>query len=613
MPVAGFVGMSAGEVDVLTPTVPAGLLSAGATEFDVVVTTGTGINAQTSSLNAPGDQYLVGPVVKSLSVSSGLTSGGTSVKVNGTGFQNDATVAMIVPGFAPIAASASFKSTTEIDIVTPPVPAAELTMGQAKADLVVTEAAGAVKSAITANDVFVYGPLQVLSLDHEAGPFKGGTVVTLTGTGFTNAINVAFDPGSSNLPPLSAVPTVIDDDHVRITTPPFTGTPLSNGSAPYDLRVVVNTGTGTAESPANPAHDLFTYGQGFTATATPGPWPSAELRLQGLGFQPSQQVPILLKNQSDGQAIQLTILVADQDGSFDLTLDLTNFKRMCQVDVRALDSTTSQTIANAGPALDGGVMTGKVQYAEGKTVLEVGSVMQPAPGQGAPLKTGDELCAEDGGPDLGVQASQQPGSRLIYTKGFASNDGLQHANYGVLDNTDPIAIQGTVDLHPGPSVCLEFSASKSVVTSIAGSQLLSGPCPTPQPHSGSITISDPTAIIPGVQTICNLPSGGKLSGFAHCLSGGVNDSGELTLDGAVYYVIGNVTINGGLSGDPGTLLVNGTLTIHGPINFLTEDVEAFLTTGDIVLDPNGAALTTGNNVPNPPGNGVPNPSGNSTH
>ena len=104
-------------------------------------------------------------------------------------------------------------------------------------------------SAISPADHFSYGPV-VTGLSPAGGVTGGGTLVTITGTGFIGATAVYFgtSPGTDL--------TVVSDTTITASSPAGTGT--------VDVTVTNPIGT----SPLSPA-DVFTYGPTLTAYGAP--------------------------------------------------------------------------------------------------------------------------------------------------------------------------------------------------------------------------------------------------------------------------------------------------------------------------------------------------------
>ncbi len=95
----------------------------------------------------------------------------------------------------------------------------------------VTVTVSSVSTATTPADIFTYAPPPtVTGLSPTEGPLAGGTLVTITGTGFTGATAVEF--GSS----LATDVTVVNDTTITAESPPGTGsqpvTVITPGSPP---------------------------------------------------------------------------------------------------------------------------------------------------------------------------------------------------------------------------------------------------------------------------------------------------------------------------------------------------------------------------------------------
>ncbi len=161
------------QITATTPAHPAGVA-------DVVVTTIGG-----SSVTSAADRYtyvtpVSPPTVTGLSPASGPTSGGRRVTVTGTGFAAGATVS-----FGAAAGSAvTVVSPTTITVTTPK-------HAKGTVDVRVTTAGGA--SVVSAGDryTFLVRPA-VTRISRTSGTRRGGTRVTITGSGFTPASTVLF-------------------------------------------------------------------------------------------------------------------------------------------------------------------------------------------------------------------------------------------------------------------------------------------------------------------------------------------------------------------------------------------------------------------------------------
>ncbi|MCJ8055281.1 putative Ig domain-containing protein [Shinella curvata] len=174
--------------------------------------------------------YSVTPTVTSVSPGAGPTGGGTTVVITGTGFSGaNATGAV---KFGATNATYTINSDTQITATSPANSAGTY-------DITVTTPGGT--SATSAADQYTYvSAPTVTSVSPTAGPTWGGTSVTITGTGFTNATAVTF--GST----AASGFTVISATTITATAPAGTGT--------VDIRVTTVGGTS-----ATSAADQYTY------------------------------------------------------------------------------------------------------------------------------------------------------------------------------------------------------------------------------------------------------------------------------------------------------------------------------------------------------------------
>lgn len=183
----------------ITATTPAH--DAGA--VDVVVNTG----GQTAT--AFGAFTYVAPSVTSITPNTGSTAGGTVVTINGTGFQNGATVTI---GGLP-AIDVSVVSSTTITAKTPIGPASEQ-VSQPR-DVVVTNPDGTI-ATLTRGFTYFVPTLTIASISPAVGSTGGGTTVTIVGTGFTSAIQSSVTFGGV----ASTDVTVVDAVTLQATAPP---------------------------------------------------------------------------------------------------------------------------------------------------------------------------------------------------------------------------------------------------------------------------------------------------------------------------------------------------------------------------------------------------------
>jgi hypothetical protein len=168
-------GVSVDSATQITATTPAH----AAGTVDVVVTTTGGTSTTSAS-----DHYTYvapsAPTVSAVSPTSGPTAGGQRVTITGTGFTTGATVA-----FGSTAGTAvTVVSPTTITVTTPK-------HAKGTVDVHVTTTGGA--SAVTTGDRYTYlARPKVTGLSRVSGTRKGGTKVTITGTGFRSGSTVRF-------------------------------------------------------------------------------------------------------------------------------------------------------------------------------------------------------------------------------------------------------------------------------------------------------------------------------------------------------------------------------------------------------------------------------------
>jgi uncharacterized repeat protein (TIGR01451 family) len=177
------------------------------------------------------------PAVTSLSPSSGPVEGGTAVTITGSGFTGATAVSF---GTKP-AASLSVVSDSEITTTSP------LGTGAGALDVTVTTPGGT--SATSPADQFTYAagnPPQVTGVTPVEINTSGGTVITISGSGFTGTTEVRLDTTEYEIPVETF--TVVNDDTIQATTPP---TPSSD-----ELRIDVRVITPGGISPVTSADEV---------------------------------------------------------------------------------------------------------------------------------------------------------------------------------------------------------------------------------------------------------------------------------------------------------------------------------------------------------------------
>jgi hypothetical protein len=210
--------------------------SAGVWDIQVTNPSGTSAPAATDRFTYTAASA---PSVSSLGVSSGSSAGGTQVKVTGSGFTGASGVA-----FGTVSASFIVVSDTTLIAFAPPQAAATV-------DVIVTSPTGT--SAVSSSDQFTYNAASlptVSAITPTSGSTAGGTVVTVTGTGFTGASAVSF--GTT---PASGFTVLSDTTLLAIAPPQAAGT--------VDLTATTPSGQSSTSS-----SDQFTYNAASAPSVT---------------------------------------------------------------------------------------------------------------------------------------------------------------------------------------------------------------------------------------------------------------------------------------------------------------------------------------------------------
>jgi hypothetical protein len=220
---------------------------------DVVVTT---LGGASSTGAADQFTYVVAPTVTGIAPTKGPVAGGTSVVISGTGFRGGlgaCDVSSVTFGTAAVGSVPASCTDTSITVTSP----AKAPADASSVDVVVSTAGG--PSATSSADVFTYvAPPTVTGMTAHRGPVAGGTLLTVSGTGFMggtgtcNVIGVAFGTAAAT-PPANC-----SDTSFSIVSPAHTN------ADPAAVHVIVTTDVGSSAPTAN---DLFTYVAKPTVTA----------------------------------------------------------------------------------------------------------------------------------------------------------------------------------------------------------------------------------------------------------------------------------------------------------------------------------------------------------
>ena len=221
--------------------------------------------------NSSGNAYLVlapgfvpTPRVTGILPTFGVSGGGTSVTISGTGF-----TAATAVDFG--TASVGFTITNDTSITTTSPPSSPGVV-----DVTVTSSGGT--SATSARDQFTfYGQPSVSGVSPNRGPVTGDYTINVTGKNFTGTSAVMFGDAAAGY-------TVVSDGALSVFVPPSDSPPGDN----VDITVTSPGGT----SPITAA-DQFTYTSSATASVSPtsGP-PGTVVRVSGRGFSPGETVRV---------------------------------------------------------------------------------------------------------------------------------------------------------------------------------------------------------------------------------------------------------------------------------------------------------------------------------
>jgi len=250
-PALSYTTLNASTIEAVSPP------GTGTVDVTVIAPTGT------SAISA-ADQftYVGAPVVSSLTPSSGPAAGGTSVTIDGS---NLVDVLAVFFGNNQSTDVQSISS-TELIAVTPP--------GSGTVSVEVVTADGASTTSSASQFTYTAGPA-VTSVSPSSGASGGGTLVTISGSGFTGTVTVHFgDQEATNVMVVSATEITAD-------SPPGEGT----------VDVTVTTAAGTSST--SPA-DQFTYQQlPAVVSVSPQSGPATggnQVNIFGSGFTGASQV-----------------------------------------------------------------------------------------------------------------------------------------------------------------------------------------------------------------------------------------------------------------------------------------------------------------------------------
>lgn len=224
--------------------------ASGTTATPVAVTTGS---YKSAPIQLP---YTNVPIVRDIIPRSDLPyatsslDGGDSITIFGTNFLNATSVLF---GSTP-AASFNVVSTNVITAVVPPAAAPGFV------SLNITTPIG----TNIPNSKFAYAPT-LYAVTPANGPFTGGSVVTLSGAGFTGATSVTFNT-------VSAAFTLVDSGTITAVTPPNIYT-IRNPSTLIGAVGVIVTASGIPSGVDSAPNNLYTYTVPVVTSVSPSSGP----------------------------------------------------------------------------------------------------------------------------------------------------------------------------------------------------------------------------------------------------------------------------------------------------------------------------------------------------
>lgn len=195
-----------------------------------VAITVTNLDLQTAVSSTNYVYEIPGPAITSITPSTGPTSGGTAITIDGSNFANGLTAAI---GGLPLA-NIQVVSATKMTAATPTGPVDF--SGVAQRDVTVTNPDG--RSATrTGGFTWSVPPPAITSIFPSAVSPSGGAVVTISGAGFTRALPVSVTFGGT----AGTNVTVVDAVTLTVVAP-------ARGAGPAE--VVVQVGAASARSSA---------------------------------------------------------------------------------------------------------------------------------------------------------------------------------------------------------------------------------------------------------------------------------------------------------------------------------------------------------------------------
>jgi hypothetical protein len=206
-------------------------------DHDIVVLDASGVEGRLTD----GMSVSVAPIVSGLFPTAGSTGGGTYVRISGEDFEPGSRVFLNSVEQSQV----NVVSATRIDVIT------EAVVSGGVVTLEVVNSGGQIASG-----AFLYTPVAdpvPTSVSPNFGPSAGGQLVTISGSGFNNDVEVVF--GADELTGTGGVAapsvTVVDADTLVVTAPPGSGSASVTVLNPTTGQGAVLAGAYVYESPSS--------------------------------------------------------------------------------------------------------------------------------------------------------------------------------------------------------------------------------------------------------------------------------------------------------------------------------------------------------------------------
>lgn len=227
--------------------------------FDVIVSAD---GASSGTGTADDFTFVAQPTITGLSPNNGPTGGGNLVTVTGTGFTGVSSV-----NFGGTSVSASNVSATSLQVTAP--------AGSGVVSLSITTAGGT--TANTPADDYTYNAAvpSITSISPTTGDVIGGTIVTITGTGFSGATAVSFGGSpaaaftvNSNVQITATAPAhAAGTISISVTGPGGTSPDTSADNFLYGSVLPVVTSLSPTGGPVGGGNTVTVNGTGFTGAS----------------------------------------------------------------------------------------------------------------------------------------------------------------------------------------------------------------------------------------------------------------------------------------------------------------------------------------------------------